>query len=486
MHSKIKETAPKELWGNFLDLNSVPRASKKEEQVVEFVLEFAKKNGLEAKVDHVMNVLITKPATKGMEDRKKVVLQSHLDMVHQKNEDTDFDFATQGIEMFIEDNWIFAKGTTLGADNGIGVASIMTILESKTIEHPAIEALFTIDEETGMTGALGVLPEFMTGDILLNLDTEADDEITIGCAGGIDISSKYKYKSKKAKKKSKSLEIKINGLRGGHSGVEIHKGYGNANKILGRILYMLAKQKLVQLNSVNGGGLRNAIPREAKATVFVSDKKEASFEEKFNAIKESLLDEFSVVEPNMNIELNSIDTDKTVLDQKDFMNITRAVHGNFNGVYKMSTSIEGLVETSNNLSKWIVKDGKAIIENLTRSSSEFSKKDISNTIEINLKVNGFKVKLDNGYPGWQPNKDSSILKVAGKLYEDMFGDKPEISACHAGLECGILGTHYPEMEMISFGPTIRGAHSPKERVSIESVQKYWGYLLELLKNIPKK
>src|SRR5690554_676207 len=485
MNTEIRNLEPKQVWNNFADLNAVPRASKKEEEVIAFMKKFGEDLGLETKVDDVGNVVIRKPATKGMEDRKMVVLQSHLDMVHQKNNDTDFDFATQGIEMYVDGDWVKAKGTTLGADNGLGVAAIMTILQSDTIEHPALEALFTIDEETGMTGAKGLQSDFLKGEILLNLDTEEDDEIGIGCAGGVDLTATKSYNLIDAPSDALTYQIKVKGLQGGHSGMEIHKGRGNANKLLNRLLYIASEKAL--LLEIDGGGLRNAIPREAMAKVVVSEKESKVFLESLKEEKENILSEFKSLEPNMEVVIKEVDkTTKKVLAKDDFAKLTRAIYASYNGVFRMSPDVEGLVETSSNLARIVFKEGNLRTESLLRSSVESGKADLVNSIGSAYELIDAKVELSGDYPGWQPNMDSQILKVMDDLYSKIFGEKANVAACHAGLECGIIGDHYPGMEMISFGPTILGAHSPDERASISSTQKFWKYLQETLKNIPKK
>ncbi|AFL81948.1 aminoacyl-histidine dipeptidase [Aequorivita sublithincola DSM 14238] len=483
MNEEIRNLEPKALWNKFADLNAVPRPSKKEERVIAFMKDFGKGLGLETMEDEVGNVIIRKTATKGLEDRKAVVLQSHLDMVHQKNNDTDFNFDTQGIEMVVDGDWVRAKGTTLGADNGLGVATIMAILESNEIEHPAIEALFTIDEETGMTGAKGLKGGLLKGDILLNLDTEEDDEIGVGCAGGVDITAKGTYSETEAPKNSKTFTIKVKGLNGGHSGMDIIKGLGNANKLMNRLLY--ATKDSMQLAKLEGGSLRNAIPRESVAQVVVSY--EEKFQTEFEKMKSVILAEYKSLEPNLSISAEKSEESFSKVmansDQIIFLNTMNAAH---NGVYRMSPDIEDLVETSNNISKVTVDKGNIKIENLTRSSVESSKEALANALSSAYELAGYEVKLAGDYPGWAPNMDSAILKVLDNLYQKMNGEKANVAACHAGLECGILGQNYPEMDMISFGPTIKGAHSPDERASISSAQKYWEFVLEILKNIPKK
>lgn len=484
MNEAIRNLEPKALWNNFANLNAVPRPSKKEERVIAFMKDFGNKLGLETIEDEVGNVIIRKPATKGFEDRKMVVLQSHLDMVHQKNNDTDFNFDTQGIEMFVDGDWVRANGTTLGADNGIGVATIMAILESNEIQHPPIEALFTIDEETGMTGAKGLKGGLLNGDILLNLDTEEDDEIGVGCAGGVDVTATGTYTETVAPQNTVAYTIKVKGLNGGHSGMDIIKGLGNANKLMNRLLF--ATKDFMQLAKLEGGSLRNAIPRESVAQVLVTS--EEKFISEFEKMKKAIISEYKSLEPTLSISVEkSAENFVKVMpsnEQNTFLNAMNAAH---NGVFRMSPDIADLVETSNNIAKVSVENGTIKIECLTRSSVESSKMELANALTSVFELAGYKTELSGDYPGWTPNMDSPILKVLDDLYQKLNnGKKANVAACHAGLECGILGRNYPEMDMISFGPTIKGAHSPDERASISSTQKYWNFVLEILKNIPKK
>jgi dipeptidase D len=482
MTTDIRNLEPKALWNNFADLNAVPRPSKKEEKVRQFMMNFAEKNDLDALIDPVGNVIITKPATKGMENRKTIVMQSHLDMVHQKNNDTKFDFETQGIKMYIDGDWVTADGTTLGADNGLGVAAIMSVLQSDDIAHPSIEALFTIDEETGMTGALGLQAGYLTGEILLNLDTEADNEIAMGCAGGIDITATKSYSPQSVDSSSQSFKIYVKGLRGGHSGIDIHKGYANANKIMNRILFAL--QDEVAIAEIDGGSLRNAIPRESNAIVVCKDPNKVK--EIFKQTSDEIIAEYKSIEANISIGIESCELPTNVLDKSEQVNLIKSVYVIHNGVFRMSPDMEGLVETSNNLARVLVKDGEIKILCLTRSATEVGKLDLAHQVEAGLQMGGFNVKLGGSYPGWKPNMESKILKVLQDIYFSVFQSHPDVIAYHAGLECGILGTNYPNMDMISFGPTIQRAHSPDERASISSTQKFWKYLLKILENIPEK
>ena len=484
MNKDIRALEPTTLWNNFADLNAVPRGSKKEEKVIQFMVDFGKKLNLETVVDHVGNVIIKKPAFKGMENLKTVVMQSHLDMVHQKNSDTVFDFDTEGIKMKIVDGWVKADGTTLGADNGLGVAAIMSVLASTDIKHPAIEALFTIDEETGMTGAMGLQAGYLDGEILLNLDTEEDDEIDIGCAGGVDITAKNVYHEVHTPSNSVGFSISVTGLNGGHSGMDIHKGLGNANKIMNRLLYKT--EELIRISEINGGSLRNAIPRESFAVISVYTAKKDSFVKKINAIVKEIKKELRTVDANLEITITETEAPRKVMTTISQITLINTLYAAHNGVFRMSNDMEGLVETSNNLARVIVKDEEITILCLTRSSVESSKFDLAFTIKAAFELAGYQVTLSGSYPGWKPNVESPILKVMSSTYEDLFGSKADVVACHAGLECGILGTNYPEMDMISFGPTIQGAHSPDEKANIESAQKFWKFLLTILEKIPSK
>lgn len=485
MNESIRQLEPKQLWNKFADLNAVPRASKKEERVIEFIKQFGKNLGLETFEDEVRNVIIRKPATAGMENRKTVVLQSHLDMVHQKNSDTVFDFDKEGINMHVDGDWVRAKGTTLGADNGLGVASIMAILESKDIAHPALEALFTIDEETGMTGALGLKGGILKGEILLNLDTEEDTEIDIGCAGGVDVTATRSYKTEPTPKDHVGYTITIKGLNGGHSGMDIHKGLGNANKLMNRLLSE-GENFGLRVSSVDGGSLRNAIPRESKSVNTLPASKEKEALAHLQKIAAEIKAEFKTTEPNFSITVEKAELPSQVMEASAQQQLIRAVYAAHNGVYSMSATMANLVETSNNVARILIKDGEASIACLTRSSVETSKFDLANALRSAFELSGCRVTFAGSYPGWAPDVTSAILKVLEGVYEKQNGTKPHVVACHAGLECGILGSNYPGMDMISFGPTIKGAHSPDERASVSSSQKYWKFLLEILKNIPVK
>ena len=487
MSQEIRNLEPKALWNKFADLNAVPRPSKKEDRVIAFMKNFGESLGLETFEDEIRNVIIRKPATAGMENRKAIVLQGHLDMVHQKNADTVFDFDTQGIDMYVDGDWVRARGTTLGADNGLGVAAIMAILESTNIPHPAIEALFTIDEETGMTGALNLKGGVLQGEILLNMDTEEDDEIDIGCAGGIDVTATAEYDEEETPEGSVGYTITVKGLKGGHSGMDIHKGLGNANKIMNRLLFDGFDNFGLQISEIIGGSLRNAIPRESTAKVIIAGVYDEAFVFDMQQIVNEIKTEFKTTEPNLEVVFEKIDVAPAkVMPSIAQFYFVRAMYTAHNGVYRMSADFDNLVETSNNIAKVVLGKGQLSVQCLTRSSVETSKFDLANALRSAFELMGCEVEFSGSYPGWTPNSESEILDVLVGIYEKQNNEKPKVVACHAGLECGILGTNYPEMDMISFGPTIHGAHSPDERASITSSQKFWKFVLEILANIPIK
>lgn len=481
---EVRNLEPNALWNHFADLNAVPRPSKKEERVIQFMVDFGNSLGLETITDRIGNVIIKKAATAGMENRQTIVMQSHIDMVNQKNADTIFDFDTQGIEMFVDGDWVRAKGTTLGADNGIGVAAIMAVLASNDIAHPAIEALFTIDEETGMTGAMEVDPKNITGTILLNLDTEDDDELSIGCAGGIDTNTTMNVELEDVPADFLGFEISLRGLLGGHSGMDIHLGRANANKLMNRLLVHLVSLVDLRLLFLDGGSLRNAIPRESSAKIAISKEEKASFMHAYSTFTAILKEEYHLIETEMTWSLAESEISSKAVKHADFEKIVNAIYAVPNGVFRMSPAISTLVEASTSLAKVTVSEGKFTTQSLQRSSVESTKADVANAVRAAFESVGVAVVQNGEYPGWQPNPSSPIVSLMADLYRKMYNEEPQIKACHAGLECGILGKQFPGMDMISFGPNIRGAHSPDECVQISSVQKFWGYLIETLKQIP--
>lgn len=485
MSQAVAQLEPRALWSQFAALNAIPRPSKHEERVVEWVLTFGKSRGLETLQDEVGNVLIKKPATPGMESRTTVVLQSHLDMVCQKNNDTDFDFMTEGIRMLIDGDWVKADGTTLGADNGIGVATILALLDSSDLQHPPLEALFTIDEETGMTGALGLKGGFLSGKILLNLDTEDDDEISIGCAGGVDVTSTCTYLAERVVENAAGMQLKVKGGSGGHSGMDIHKGLANANKVMNRLLLAASDQVDFRISTVNGGGLRNAIPRESTVVLAMSPDDREGFQTALEAYFTGIQAEYATTDPELAIAFEPVEAPLTAMPESMQEALLLAIQACPIGIHRMSPDLADLVQTSNNLARVEIGGGSITIQCLCRSSVDTEKWDHARSIQAAFALAGLDTEFSGSYPGWTPNPSSSIVSVMKDLYVERYNEEPRVLACHAGLECGILGTNYPDMDMVSFGPNIRGAHSPDERVQISSVQKYWDYLLDALTRIPE-
>lgn len=486
MNNQIKTLEPKELWNYFAELNSIPRPSKKEHRAIEFAKNFGMSLGLETIVDEIGNVIIKKKATPGMEDRVPVIMQAHLDMVAQKNSDVEFDFDTQGIDMIIDGDWVKARGTTLGADNGIGVSAIMAVFASDKIKHPDIEALFTMDEETGMTGAQELKPGILNGKIMLNLDSEEDDEMTIGCAGGVDVLVEGKYNEKEMEGEISSYELFVSGLAGGHSGIDIHLYKGNANKIMNRILLKLNRKIGIGVKSIEGGSLRNAIPRESRSVITIKDSKKAKIFEIIESVKKDIISEYKTREPNLKIEVKEVEKQNKVFKGKKLMKTLHAIQAGWNGVFRMSPDVEGLTQTSTNMARIVIKEGKVNIDNLTRSSIESEKFELAETLKSAFKLVGYKVIFEGSYPGWQPDVSAAINTSMKEVYKKNFGAEPHITACHAGLECGLIKEKYPDVDMISFGPNIRNPHSPDERVQISSVQKFWKLLIDTLGTIPKR
>jgi dipeptidase D len=484
--SDIRNLEPKQLWNHFHELTQIPRPSKKEQKIISHMKEFGKKLNLDTTVDSVGNVIIRKPATKGMENRKGVIFQTHLDMVPQKNSDKKHDFEKDPIETIVDGEWVRANGTTLGSDNGIGVAATMAVLASKDIAHGPIEALFTIDEETGMTGVFGLKKGLLHGDILMNLDSEDEGELYVGCAGGIDVSAKKDYSEEKSPKGMAAYRIQVKGLKGGHSGVDIALGRANSNKLMFRFLMQAESDFGVRIAEAAGGDLRNAIPRESYSIVLVPEIKANEFEKFVAGYEVMYRAEFSDTEPDLSFTLQKVTVPEKVMNQGDQYRIIRAVFVSPNGVIRMSQAVKGLVETSNNLAIVRCRGGKFEAYNLCRSSVDSAKESSAWKIAAVFHLINADVKLEGGYPGWKPNMQSPILKTMGEVYKEMFGKTPEIKAIHAGLECGLIGGVYPNLDMISFGPTIRYPHSPDEKVNIASVKKFWEFLVGTLKHIPVK
>ncbi len=478
--SDVRQLQPKELWNHFADLNKVPRPSKKEGQVIKFLKNFGEKLNFETIVDEVGNIIIKKPATKGKEEKAPVVLQGHMDMVPQKNADVEHDFEKDPIDMYIEGDWVKAKGTTLGADNGIGVAATMTLLASSDIPHPPLEALFTVDEETGLTGAQALKGDVLTGANLLNLDTEDDDEITIGCAGGVDVTGEGEYVLEEISADHTGYKINVSGLSGGHSGIQISLGRGNSNKIMNRLLFGGSYKCDLKIVSINGGSLRNAIPRESIAEILIPSQHTKDFENFINEEGATIKSEFKTTDPELEITFEKASV-STKAVEKDFQDrFINAIYACPNGVYRMSPDIDGLIQTSNNLAKIDVANGKYLINCLTRSAIDTEKMDFAQSIVSSFGLAGIKIDLTGAYPGWIPKPESNIVTLLSDTYKDLFNEEVKVSATHGGLECGIIGKNYPDMDMISIGPNITGPHSPDEKVQISSVQKFWKLLLEVL------
>lgn len=482
----IRNLEPKPVWNYFYEITRIPHPSKKEGRIIEFMKQFGKKHNLETVVDATGNVIIRKPATRGMEKRMGVILQAHLDMVPQKNSDKKHDFEKDPIETLIDGDWVKANGTTLGADNGIGVASAMAVLASDKIAHGPLEALFTVDEETGMTGAFGLKKGLLKGDILINLDSEDEGELYVGCAGGIDVGIRKSYKQEKTPADMVAFRIDLKGLKGGHSGMDIALGKANSNKLMFRFLMQAESDFAIRLSEAGGGDLRNAIPREAYAVLAVAQAKEAAFRKFVKNYEKMYKAEFAETDPDLSFTLKKTDLPLKVMDKKDQFKIIRAVFSCPHGFQRMSPAMKGLVETSNNLAIVKCSKGKLDVFCLTRSSVDSSKVATAWKIAAIFHLIDAEVTLSGSYPGWKPNMESPILKTMSDTYNKKFGKIPEIRAVHAGLECGLLGGVYPNLDMISFGPTIRFPHSPDEKVSISSVKKFFDFLCETLKEIPEK
>lgn len=477
----MKTLEPTIVWNHFYEITQIPRPSKKEDKVRTYLEEFGKKHNLTTVTDKAGNVLITKPATPGYENEKTIILQAHMDMVCEKNSDVEHNFDTDPIQVIVDNGWVKAKGTTLGADNGIGMALMLAVLSSDNLKHPALECLFTTDEETGLTGAFALDNNLLKGDILINLDSEDDGEIFVGCAGGIDTTATLKVKTKDTPRHFFAFSVTVKGLMGGHSGDDIDKRRGNANKMLNRILWNMHKDLDLHLVKIDGGNLRNAIPREASAVACVPFVHKEKVRVIFNEVAAELEDENAAIETNMRIELHSEEIPDRVMTRRSTSKILNALYACPHGIKAMSPDMAGLVETSTNLaSVKMPDDKKLVITTSQRSSVESAKYDIAHQVESVLKLAGCSVTHGDGYPGWKPNLNSQILRVAEKSYEKLFAVQPKVKAIHAGLECGLFLKKYPHLDMISIGPTMRGVHSPDERLEIETVGRVWSWLTDIL------
>ncbi|WP_078085956.1 aminoacyl-histidine dipeptidase [Microbulbifer mangrovi] len=488
--STIAELNPQPLWKHFAKLCEIPRPSKHEDKVVAYILDFANARGLDAKLDQIGNIIIKKPATPGMEDRKTLAMQSHVDMVPQKNADTDHDFLTDSIKPYIDGEWVTAEGTTLGADNGIGVAAILALLESTDIPHPPLEALLTIDEEAGMTGAKNLQPGHFEAELLLNLDTEDEGELYVGCAGGVDVNVALPYTAEPVPADHKAFKLSVRGLRGGHSGLDIDKGRGNANKIANRIVDAAQTElDALRIATLDGGSLRNAIPRESFTVITVPAGNAAR-------LMEIALQQIAIIkaeldnEAKLDVALDECEAPESVMDSASQRKLILALRACPNGVERMSTALDGIADTSNNLARVVTEteDGtsRVRIQCLVRSLSDSARDQHGLNVAAAFELAGADASLDNAYPGWTPNMQSPLLALMKDVYKEMEGTDPEVKVIHAGLECGLLAKPYPHWDMVSFGPTIRRAHSPEERVHIESVGNFWDYFLKVVEAIPER
>lgn len=482
----IQDLTPKGVWKNFYLLTQIPRPSYLSGPITKFLLDFGKNLGLEAFTDDIGNVIIRKPASSGMEDRKGVIIQGHMDMVPQKNNDTEHNFETDPIQTYVDEDWVKARGTTLGADNGLGVAAMMSILEDDTLKHGPLEMLITKDEEVGMIGAFGLKPDVLQGEILLNLDSEDEGDLYIGCAGGTDVIATLEYKETVLEENDEAYMITLKGLKGGHSGMEINEGRANANKLLVRIIRDAVLYCEARLVSWEGGNMRNAIPREAHAILTVPKDQVEPLKELLEEYQIIFNDEFGSIENKINILIEQQERPQYVIPEEIQDNFIQAVYACHNGVLRMIPDIPNVVETSSNLAIVKIGGGQAMIEILARSSSDSMKEFLVTSLEACFSMAGMKVELSGNYSGWQPHTDSPILQLMKNTYEELYAEVPNIQVIHAGLECGIIGAIYPSLDMISFGPTIRSPHSPDERTYIPSVEKFYNFLVSALEKTPKK
>jgi dipeptidase D len=488
----MKNLEPARVWHWFGEIMQIPRPSKHEERISAWLVSWGKEHGLETLSDKLGNVLIRKPATKGYEKSPTVCLQAHMDMVCEKNSDKVFDFMNDPIQPVLDGEWLTADGTTLGADDGIGVAAILAILEDKKIAHPALEALITVDEETGLTGAGGLSKIWLKSEVLLNFDDEDEGEYCIGCAGGIDTVAEMDYRLEDVERGHRAFRVKVSGLVGGHSGDDINRGRANANKLLNRILWEGTYKQEMRLATIDGGNLRNAIAREAEAVVTVPEERVRAFKAMVTKMGKAMVFEFRSTEPDMEFELRDTEMPKKVIDKESQERLVNLLYACAHGVLAMSREIENFVETSTNLAsvKQVAGSGEQVaatgcirICTSQRSSVESAKMAAAAKMESTFRLAGCRVKHSDGYPGWTPNPDSRVLKVGVEVYRQMYGKEPVVRAIHAGLECGLIGEKYPHMDMISYGPTLRGVHSPDERIEIKTVEMFWNQTIEILKKL---
>ncbi len=484
---EIKDLKPELIWRCFDEITKVPRPSCHEEQIRKYLLDFAEKHGIDAKTDKCGNVVLSKAATPGYENVPTVVLQAHMDMVCEKNSNVEHDFMKDPIDTYIDGDWVKARGTTLGADNGIGIAAALAVMLDKDLRHGPVEALFTVNEEIGLEGAQNLGKDMIKGKILINLDSEDDGEIFVGCAGGIDTTAVFHYKRSFAPENFSYVKIKVSGLLGGHSGGDIHLGRANANKVLARFMWECSQKWDIEVSSFNGGNLRNAIPREADAVFGIHSDHKGEIERYLTKYTKDILNEYKGIEPSMSLTVESVERPEYCIDSKTSLALVRALYSAPHGVYSMSRDLEGLVETSTNLAAVKLEgDDKIKVTTSQRSSVESRKNDIAGQVEAHFQLAGAEVTHSDGYPGWAPNMESPIMKVSAEAYEELFGVKPAIKAIHAGLECGLFLAKNPDLDMVSFGPTMTGVHSPDEQLLIPTVEKFWKHLVRVLEKVADK
>lgn len=483
---EVKDLKPALIWQCFDEITKVPRPSRHEEQIRAYLLDFAAKHNIAVKTDKVGNVVMSKPATAGCENAPTVILQAHMDMVAEKNNDVEHDFLKDPIDTYIDGEWVKARGTTLGADNGIGMAACLAALIDNTLVHGPLECLFTVNEEIGLEGAINLGEGMITGKILINLDSEDDGEIFVGCAGGIDTTAIFNYKRSVAPEHFHYLKVSVSGLLGGHSGGDIHQGRANANKLIARFLWNLTQKHEVAVSEFDGGNLRNAIPREAHAVFGIHGEARATVEEALNNYAAEIAAEFEGIEPSVKFAIESIDRPEYCIDSDTSLRLIRALYSAPHGVYSMSRALPGLVETSTNLAAVKMEaEDKIKVTTSQRSSVESRKMDIAGQVEAHFQLAGAEVSHSDGYPGWAPNMNSPIMKISAEAYEELFGVKPAIKAIHAGLECGLFLENNPHLDMVSFGPTMTGVHSPDEQLNIPTVEKFWKHLELTLRKVAK-
>ncbi len=481
---EVKDLKPELIWKCFDEITKVPRPSRHEEQIRNYLLNFAKEHNVAVRTDKVGNVVMSKPATPGKENAPVVILQAHMDMVAEKNGDSKHDFMKDPIETYIDGDWVKARGTTLGADNGIGMAAALAVMIDKDLVHGPVEALFTVNEEIGLEGAQNLGKDMITGTMLINLDSEDDGEIFVGCAGGIDTTATFKYNRSFSPENFEYMKISVSGLLGGHSGSDINLGRANANKVIARFIWESSQRWDITVCSIEGGNLRNAIPREANAVFGIHAEHHAELMKHLKKYANDIRGEYDGIEPSMNLEIEPCVRPEYCIDSATSLALVRAIYSAPHGVYSMSRDLEGLVETSTNLaSVKMLEDNKIVITTSQRSSVESRKYDIAGQVEAHFQLAGAEVTHSDGYPGWKPNMQSPIMKVSAEAYEELFNVKPAIKAIHAGLECGLFLAKYPKLDMVSFGPTMTGVHSPDEKLNIPTVEKFWKHLCKVLEKV---